>query len=79
MLRPIPMGLPDPGSQRAADSGCTCSAALNNAGDWPPDSLGGVELWHVTIDCPVHGTALVRPALASASIRFAPHRRLEES
>ena len=78
MLHPIALGLPDPGSQRAADDGCTCSVVLNNAGDWPPDALDDVELWHVTIDCPLHSTAVVRPALGSASLRFAPHRRLEE-
>ena len=49
-------GVAAPGSQEAADLGCSCTPIKNSAGDWPvavdPD---GNELWEVDISCPLHG------------------------
>lgn len=54
---------PNPGSEKAAQMGCTCPVRANNHGisaPYPPDS------WIVDWDCPIHGIKDAIEALKEA-------------
>ena len=49
--------LPNPGSEAAIKSGCSCAVMDNNHGKWAPWPPSG---WWITEGCPVHAPVKVQ-------------------
>lgn len=54
-------GVPNPGSARAVEKGCTCDRFANNFGAGYWSHLDDATAWWTRPTCPLHGKHVTRP------------------